>query len=112
LPDLEMALKFTDHPDAKLRNISLSPEEWKIISYVKPTNSIRQIAKVHGMNDFQIRKTVYGMLQAGLVELIRPPNMVVPTAEATTRGGRAQRATAPAVKRGIINKLIDRIKKL
>lgn len=112
LPDLEMALKFTDHPDAKLRNISLSPEEWKIISYVKPSNSIRQIAKVHNMNDFQIRKTVYGMLQAGLVELVRPPNMVVPPAEAATRGARVQRASAPAVKRGIINRLIDRIKRL
>jgi hypothetical protein len=52
------------------------------------------------------------MLQAGLVELIRPPNMVVPAAEAATRGARIQRATAPAVKRGIINRLIDRIKRL
>jgi len=114
LPDLDMALKFTDRPDAKLKNISLSAEEWKIISYVKPVNSIRQIAQANSMNDFQIRKIVYGMLQAGLVELVRPPGAAMPSAMQTaTRSGRAaRRATAPTVKRGIVNKLIDRIKKL
>lgn len=112
LPDLDMALKFTDRPDAKLRNISLSQTEWKVISYVKPTNSIRQIAKAQSMNDFQIRKIVYGMLQAGLVELVRPPSVAVPGTRVPSRAGQMRRARVPAVSRGIINKLIDRIKKL
>jgi len=112
LPDLDMALKFTDHPNAKLRNISLNPEEWKVISYVRPTNSIRKIAQAHGMSDFQIRKTVYGMLQAGLVELVRPPGMAQPGARVEGKAGLASRPRAPAVKRGIINRLIDRIKRL
>jgi hypothetical protein len=113
LPDLDMALKFTDKPDAKLRNINLSPEEWKVISYVKPTNSIRSIAQANTMSDFQIRKIVYGMLQAGLVELLRPPDMAVAgSSTATTRGARVRRRQAPTVKRGIVNKLIARIKKL
>ena len=112
LPDLEMALKFTDRPDAKLRNISLSPEEWKIVSYVKPTNSIRRIAKAHNMNDFQIRKIVYGMLQAGLVELVRPPGMAEPGADSTARSARPRKAQAPTVRRGIITRLIERIKRL
>jgi hypothetical protein len=112
LPDLDMALKFTDRPDAKLKHITLSAEEWKIISYVKPTNSIRQIAQAHSMNDFQIRKIVYGMLQAGLVELVRPPGMAAPRRAPTTRAGRARQAESPEVKRGIVNKLINRIKKL
>jgi hypothetical protein len=112
LPDLNIALKFTDRPDAKLRNISLSQEEWKIISYVKPTNSIRQIARANSMNDFQIRKIVYGMLQAGLVELVRPQGMAEPTSAPTSRAARARTATAPAARRGIVTRLIDRIKKL
>ncbi len=111
LPDLNMALKFTDRPDAKLRNITLSPEEWKIISYIKPTNSIRQIAQANNMSDFQIRKIVYGMLQAGLVELVRPPGMAAPGGRPSGTA-RARKSRAPAVKRGIITKLIDRIKKL
>jgi hypothetical protein len=114
LPDLDMALKFTDRPDAKLRNINLSAEEWKIISYVKPTSSIRQIAQANNMNDFQIRKIVYGMLQAGLVELVRPPNVAAPVGRTSTRttSTRTRRTRAPNVRRGIVNRLIDRIKKL
>jgi len=112
LPDLDMALKFTDKPDAKLRNINLSPEEWKVISYVKPTNSIRSIAQANSMSDFQIRKIVYGMLQAGLVELVRPPGMAVDSPVPSARGARTRRSQAPTVKRGIVNKLIARIQKL
>jgi hypothetical protein len=112
LPDLDMALKFADQPQAKLRNISLSPEEWKIISYVKPTNSIRQIAKANDMTDFQIRRIVYGMLQAGLVELVRPPGMAVPAAASASRDGRAEKPRVPTVKRGIVDRLIARIKRL
>lgn len=112
LPDLNMALKFTDRPDAKLRNISLSPVEWKVVSYVKPTNTIRQIAQANKMTDFQIRKTVYGMLQAGLVELIRPPDGARPSGRPSASSARRSGATAPSVKRGVIHRLIDRIKRL
>ena len=112
LPDLDMSLKFTDRPDAKLRNISLSADEWKIISYVKPTNSIRQIAQANHMGDFQSRKIVYGMLQAGLVELVRPPNVAPPRTATSSRAARTQTRRAPTVKRGIVNRLIERIKRL
>ncbi len=112
LPDLDMALKFTDHPDAKLRNISLSAEEWKVISYVKPTNSIRRIAQANNMSDFQIRRIVYGMLQAGLVELIRPPGAPAEARQPESRATGAQPIRAPTVKRGIVDKLIARIKSM
>ena len=72
LPDLDMALKFTDRPQAQLRNINLSVDEWRVISYINPRNSIRHIAQRIGMDDFQIRKIVYGLLQAGLVEMVEP----------------------------------------
>jgi hypothetical protein len=112
LPDLNMALKFTDHPDAKLKNINLTAQEWKIISYVKPTNSIKQIARANSMSDFQIRKIVYGMLQAGLVELVRPPGLEVAAPEAQQEPERVPGSRAPTVKRGIIHRLIERIKRL
>lgn len=71
IPSLDMALKFTDRPGANLRKINLSVEEWQVVSYVNPKNSIRQIAQTIKMNDLQIRRVVYGLLQAGLVEVIR-----------------------------------------
>jgi hypothetical protein len=122
LPDLSITLKFTDHPNAKLRNISLSEQEWKVIGYVKPSNSIRQIARAVEMSDLEIRRIVYGLLQAGIVELVGPSAKSRATT-ATPRG----RARAPGpggttpgsgpgkrtyVKRGIVNRLIERIKRL
>jgi hypothetical protein len=35
-------------------------------------NSIRQIGRATRMSDLEIRRVIYGLLQAGLVEMIRP----------------------------------------
>ena len=106
LPDLDMALRFTDNPGARLRNISLNVEEWRVISFINPRNTIRQIAHSNNMTDFQIRKVVYGMLQAGLVELVRPEGREVGPAEPS------RQIRKPTVKRSVVEKLIDRIKRL
>ena len=101
LPNLGMALRFTDRPDTRLRNISLSVEEWRVVSFINPRNSIRQIAQFNNMSDFQIRKIVYGMLQAGLVELIQPEGVAPPAPKPSAA------PTAPAVKRSQVTKLIE-----
>lgn len=75
IPSLEMALKFTDRPGTNIRNINLSTEEWKVVSYVNPKNSIQQIARTTKMDDLEVRRVVYALLQAGLVELMRPDGM-------------------------------------
>jgi hypothetical protein len=111
LPDLtSIALRFTDNPDARLRNVNLSVEEWRVISFINPRNTIKQIAQSNSMDDFQIRKIVYGMLQAGLVELTRPEGMAVPATPAGTR--RRGTEKPPAVKRNVVEKLITRIKRI
>ncbi len=110
LPDLGVALKFTDRPQAQLRNINLSVDEWRVISYINPRNSIKQIGQRIGMDDFQIRRIIYGLLQAGLVEVLVPegaPAARPPSSAVETVIGRP-----PAVKRSVIRKLIDRIKRL
>jgi hypothetical protein len=110
LPDLDMALKFTDRPQAQLRNINLSVDEWRVISYINPRNSIRRIAQRIGMDDFQIRKIVYGLLQAGLVEIVQPEG--APPKKPPTATMEKVIAHPPAVKRSVIHKLIDRIRRL
>jgi hypothetical protein len=110
LPDLDMALKFTDRPQAQLRNISLSVDEWRVISYINPRNSIRQIAQRIGMDEFQIRKIIYGLLQAGLVEVVEPEG--APPRPAPSTAMEEVISRPPAVKRSVIRKLIDRIKRL
>ncbi|MGQ9521174.1 MAG: DUF4388 domain-containing protein [Anaerolineae bacterium] len=113
LPNLDMALRFTDRPDARLRTINLTVEEWRVVSFINPRNTIRQIAQYNHMSDFQIRRIVYGLLQAGLVELVPvegaevkpPPGVPAPV-------GVPSMQRRPAVKRSIVQRLIDRIREL
>ena len=116
-----MALKFAEKPNTPLRDVNLTVEEWRVISFVNPRNTIRQIAQYNNMSEFQIRKIVYGLLQAGLVEIIRPPRQMAEAAVGETRGVRSEEkerpeavmgARRPDVKRGLIHKLIDRIREL
>lgn len=117
LPDLDITLKFAERPSTPLRDINLSVEEWRVISFINPRNSIRQIAQYNAMDELQIRKIVYGLLQAGLVEMIRPassaaPRAAKPDAPAAEKQSSASQMKRPAVKRGIIQRLIQRIREL
>ena len=106
LPDLDVALKFTERPRAKLRDINLSVEEWRVISFINPRNSIKRVAQANSMNDFRIRKIVYGLLSAGLVQLVLPEGAKrVPTLPEGV-------SAPPPVKRGLIMRLIDRVKRI
>lgn len=105
LPNLDFALKFPENPKEKFKGIHLSVEEWRVVSFVNPKNSIRQIAKANNMSDVEIRRIVYGLEQAGLVELVKPPSLE-PKA-APTRPDRT-----PQVQKNVVNKLIDKIKSI
>ncbi len=111
LPDLNsVALRFTENPDTRLRNVNLSVQEWRVISFINPRSTIKQIAQSNGMDDFQIRKIVYGMLQAGLVELARPEGM--PVRRVPAGGRRRGVEKPPAVKRSVVERLISRITRI
>ncbi len=103
IPSLDMALKFTDRP---LKNVNLSVEEWRVVSYINPKNSMKQIAQTNKMNDLEVRRIVYGLLQAGLIEIVRPEGMVVPQSPKMfpTQDKEEQKS--------LVNKLIGRIRSL
>ena len=111
LPNLEMALKFTERPDSRLRNISLSVEEWRVVSYINPKNTIRQIARANSLSDLDVRRIVYGLLQAGIVEIVRPAGETAAPGAGVHRlpvglgGTRAEQ-------KSLINRLIARIRSL
>ncbi len=103
IPSLDMALKFTDRP---LKNVNLSVEEWRVVSFINPKNTMKQIAVTNKMNDHEVRRIVYGLLQAGLVEIVRPEGMVIPQSPKTfpTQDKEEQKS--------LVNKLIGRIRTL
>jgi hypothetical protein len=110
LPNLDMALKFPENPREKFKGIHLSVEEWRVVSFVNPKNTIRQIAKANNMSDMEIRRIVYGLEQAGLVELVRPPSMEGAAPGSKTAPRPATRA--PQVQKTVVNKLIDKIRSI
>ncbi len=111
LPDLAtIALKITDKP---LRDVKLTQDDWRVISHIHPRNSVKQIAQNNNMDEFQIRRIVYGMMQAGIVEIINPEGVEARKPKApVTRAGRRIANQTPAEKRSVVTKLIDRIKRI
>jgi len=113
LPSLDMALKFTEHPNVNIRDMKLSVEEWRVVSFINPKNSMKAIAKANNLNDLEIRRMVYGLLQAGLVEVIRLQG--APRPAPFNLGGRKAAPATPDEKvknRGLVNRLIARIRSL
>jgi hypothetical protein len=108
LPNLDMALKFPENPKEKFKGIHLSVEEWRVVSFVNPKNSIRQIAKANNMSEIEIRRIVYGLEQAGLVELVKPPGME----QAQAASQRRRQAPKPTVKADVVSRLIDKIRSI
>jgi hypothetical protein len=110
LPDLGViALKITDKP---LRDVKLTPDDWRVISHIHPRNTVEQIAQANNMDEFQIRKIVYGMLQAGLVEIIKPEGVEVKKKFMTRAEQLRKKRETPAMRRSVVERLITRIKRI
>ena len=108
IPSLDMALKFAERPGTNIRNLSLSVDEWRVVSFINPKNSIRQIATTTKKSDLEIRRIVYGLLQAGVVELIRPAGLpLIPALQrqVTQQGSKDEQ-------KSLINRIIRRIRSL
>ena len=106
IPNLDVSLKFPENPREKFKGVQLKVEEWKVVSYVNPKNTIRQIAKANNMSDIEIRKVIFGLEQAGLVEIVSPRG----TAQRAKPGGRTRQK--PPVQKQVVNRLIDKLKSL
>jgi len=106
IPSLDMALKFTARPGSNIRNVNLSVEEWRVVSFINPKNSIKQIAIAAKLNDLEIRRIVYGLIQAGLVELVRPECARAPVLESA----RPAQPVNVDEQKSLVNRLITRIR--
>jgi len=85
----------------------LSVEEWRVVSYINPRNSMRQISMATKMNELETRRIVYGLLQAGLVEVTRVEGAPPPAPSM-----RVFPTDNKEEQRSLVNRLIDRIRSL
>lgn len=103
IPDLDVALRFAERPSANLKNISLSVNEWKVISFINSRNTIRQIGQFLTLDDYQVRHIVYSLRRAGLVEVAQSPLLKAQPPRIPAPGAR--------MSRGIILRIIDGIRR-
>jgi hypothetical protein len=111
IPSLDMALKFAERPGANIRQLNLSVDEWRVISFINPKNSMRQIASATKLSDMELRRIIFGFLQAGLVEIIKPVDPLNPD------GGHSQLPVSKLAgsvvdQKSLINRIINRIRSL
>ncbi len=107
IPSLDMALKFTDNPGTNIRNVNLSVKEWRVVSFINPKNSMKQIARTTKLNELEFRRIVYSLIQAGLVELIRPEGSKPPAPKIP-----ALPVEETEEQKSLVNRLITRIRSL
>jgi hypothetical protein len=107
IPSLDMALKFNDRPGSNLHKVNLNVQEWKVVSYVNPKNTMRQIGKASHLNDVEVRRVVYSLLQAGLVEIVRPVGAPPPQQQT-----RAFPTANKIEQKSLVNRLIDRLRSI
>jgi len=114
IEDLNVSLRFPENPKEKFKGIHLSVDEWKVVSYVNPKNTIRQIMKVLNMSEIEIKKVVYGLHQAGLVEVVRSQSAAggAPSSGGATAASRRSRRRQSQPDKKVINKLIDKLKSI
>lgn len=107
IPILEdVALSIAGDP-SEFKKVKLNAREWQVVGFINPNNSIRQIAKACNMTDTEIRKIVYGLMQAGLVRIVKLQR----PQEKTKRPGWAP-AKVAAPDRDVVNRLIDKIRNM
>jgi DNA-binding MarR family transcriptional regulator len=111
IPSLEMALRFVDKPGTNLNQLRLSPEEWRVISYINPNNTMSNIAQFLQLSDFEMRRIVFSLLQAGFVQMVRPEG----TLQGSDKKMKISTPTTPEAKeerKSLIYRLINRIRSL
>ncbi len=57
--------------------IDLRPAEWEVVTLIDGLHSLRDIAAELALSEFEVAKTVYGMLSTGLIEITHSNEEVV-----------------------------------
>jgi hypothetical protein len=89
IPSLDIHLKFIERPQVKIKEMQLSKDEWRVLNFIKPENTIRMIAKSCSMTDKQIRRVIGSLREAGLIELIQLTRQRIEMSEEDKQSKRA-----------------------
>ena len=83
IPNFEVVVNIIEVPEAGVEKINFKPEEWKILSFVDGTRTIKEIASKVNVSEFETARVLYGLISSGLVKIIKKSQPVQkPTAPA------------------------------
>lgn len=75
IPSFDAVVKIVEVPKPGVEKIHLRPEEWKVLSFVDGSRTIRQIASKTQLSEFDTARILYGLITSGLASLAAPPSM-------------------------------------
>ena len=129
LSSLDVMLRFTEGRGRNLRSINLSIDEWRVISFINPRNTVADIARHNQMSHDEVRRIVSKLIKDEVIEIAKQKNRSTSrstsphSARSITSKPRPIIQTqpdtrpkpnfaAPKVEKGIISRLIARIRGL
>jgi hypothetical protein len=71
IPNLDVVVRFSDQPHEKAKGVNLTPDEWRVFARINGVHSIRQIAQLTRLGEFEVARIIFGFLSAGLVVLTK-----------------------------------------
>jgi hypothetical protein len=72
IPSLDAVFRMKSMQGREAAQISLTPEEWMVLTYVDGERSVRQIVDLTGMSTLHTCKILYGLISSGLLENVTP----------------------------------------
>lgn len=69
IPGADVVPHLADPRDGSESFIDLRPAEWEVITLIDGCHSLQDIAAELALSEFEVAKTVYGMLSTGLIEI-------------------------------------------
>lgn len=69
IPNAAVVPRLVEQRDDAIEFIDLRPAEWAVLALIDGSHSLREIAAELAVSEFEVAKTVYGMLSTELIEV-------------------------------------------
>jgi hypothetical protein len=70
IPNADVVPRLAETREAPDSFIDLRPAEWEVLTLIDGNHSLRDIAAELAVSEFEVAKTVYGMLSTELIEIV------------------------------------------
>ncbi|GAC1542071.1 MAG: DUF4388 domain-containing protein [Herpetosiphon sp.] len=115
IPGNDMIVVLTNRANQKNDHINMTVDEWRVFARINGKTSIADIAQKTGLSSFDVSHVVYGLLTTGMAEVRKPPPLpqipaLPAVAIAESRMDAAVAIGEPEGKRGLVGRLIERIR--